>query len=108
MGGGFIGRGRRRPERALLPPGLNAAGGILRPEGRLVPLREEKTTVAQADPITVLKGLLRHGDAIHGGRAGGSQILNLELLPRAPADAAMARGYGRIVDREVVRSVAAN
>ena len=33
MGSSFFRRGRRRSERALLPPGLSAAGGILRPEG---------------------------------------------------------------------------
>jgi len=55
-------------------------------------------TVAQADPITVLKGPHRHRDAIHRGSAG-AQVLDFELLPLAPAYAAVARGNGGIVDR---------
>src|ERR1019366_1570080 len=64
-------------------------------------------TVAQADPITVLKGPHRHRDAIHRGSAG-AQVLDFELLPLAPAYAAVARGNGGVVDRELVRGIAAN
>jgi hypothetical protein len=49
---------------------------------------------AQADLIAVHEGPLCHGHAIHGGRAGGAQVLNFVLLPLAPADAAPARAAG--------------